>query len=53
MEVTNLPIYHSPIYQLPNLLTDFYPLLLALSPFAILFAPTAFLDPTMVILALA
>ena len=37
-------------YQSTNLLP---PLLLALSPFAILFAPTAFLDPLMVMFGLA
>ena len=37
-------------YQSTNLLP---PLLLALSPFAILFAPTAFLDPMMVMFGLA
>ncbi len=42
--------YQSTIYQFINLLP---PLLLALSPFAILFAPTAFLDPMMVMLGLA
>jgi 4-amino-4-deoxy-L-arabinose transferase-like glycosyltransferase len=42
--------YQSSNYQFAELLP---PLLFALSPFAILFAPTAFLDPTMVMFGLA
>jgi hypothetical protein len=42
--------HQSTNYQFAELLP---PLLLALSPFAILFAPTAFLDPLMVMLGLA
>jgi 4-amino-4-deoxy-L-arabinose transferase-like glycosyltransferase len=44
------PNYTSTNYQFTHLLP---PLLLALSPFAILFAPTAFLDPLMVMFGLA
>ncbi len=46
---TSLPTTSSN-YQIAELLP---PLLLALSPFAILFAPTAFLDPVMVMFGLA
>jgi 4-amino-4-deoxy-L-arabinose transferase-like glycosyltransferase len=46
---------HRPVDQLTNLPIDqlIPSLLLALSPFAILFAPTAFLDPTMIMFGLA
>ena len=44
------PLTNLPIYQFTNLLP---PLLLALSPFAISFAPTAFLDPMMIMFGLA
>ncbi|MBP7688321.1 MAG: glycosyltransferase family 39 protein, partial [Thermoflexales bacterium] len=44
------PLTNLPIYQSINLLP---PLLFALSPFAISFAPTAFLDPMMIMFGLA
>lgn len=47
--VTDRPVTSQPIDQL----TLLSPLLLALSPFAISFAPTAFLDPMMVMFGLA